>query len=204
MKVWLISLEGPNLSQDWEVTFWRILQLLQNSSKEFNAIIRKRELENNTIYTSIEVLRIYMTFERNSSKQKVQINKMSSDISHQLSKNFNSPLVNRTFNKTPNKLRRFQGNDPNLKKNVKTYSTRNIQDNSKSKPKPETIEKLKSLGIPPGQIYCLLCGGKHISRNCKIYPRMYCEPVQCTVCKKHYHSNGACKMNNSKSRIVRN
>ena len=100
--------------------------------------------------------------------------------------------------------RRFQGNDPNLKKNVKTYSTRNIQDNSKSKPKPETIDKLKTLGIPPGQIYCLLCGGKHISRNCKIYPRTYCEPVQCTVCKKHYHSNGACKMNNSKSRIVRN
>ena len=196
-------LEDPAQIQKFRTSNVR-LQLLQNSSKEFNAIIRKRELENNIIYTSIEVLRIYMTFERNSSKQKVQINKMSSDISHQLSKNFNSPLVNRTFNKTPNKVRRFQGNDPNLKKNVKTYSTRNIQDNSKSKPKPETIEKLKSLGIPPGQIYCLLCGGKHISRNCKIYPRTYCEPVQCTVCKKHYHSNGACKMNNSKSRIVRN
>ena len=199
-------LEDPVQIQKFRTSNVR-LQLLQNSSKEFNAIIRKRELENNIVYTSIEVLRIFMTFERNSSKQKIQINKMSSDISHQLSKNFSSPLVTKTFNKAPSKFKKkFQENELNFRKknNNKTYLTRNIHENTKTKPKPETVDKLKSLGIPPGQIYCLLCGGRHISRNCKVYPNMYCEPVQCTVCKKHYHANGACKINNSKNRIVRN
>ena len=191
------------------------LQLLQNTPKDFADMIKKRELQNGATYSPVELLKIYLNYERSGKTNKVQVNRVEADISHQLVRaqaqaQSNPQGAQRTGARpkhwTNSKFRREgpQGR-PQRGQTSRKETKRINQVSDTRKPmtriKPTTAERFKILNMPPNQLVCFLCGSKHLARACKAYPNMPLQEKQCNVCKKWFHQDGACRRG---GQIIRN
>ena len=191
------------------------LQLLQNTPKDFADMIKKRELQNGTTYSPVELLKIYLNYERSGKTNRVQVNRVEADISHQLVRaqaqaQSNPQGAQRTGARprhwTNSKFRRegLQGRPQRgLASRKETKRINQVSDTRKpmTRIKPTTAERFKILNMPSNQLVCFLCGNKHLARACKAFPNMPLQDKQCNVCKRWFHEDGACRRG---GQIIRN